>query len=307
MDKQKSYYAIIPANVRYDKNLNPNSKLLYGEITALCNEKGYCWASNKYFAELYEVSETSISLWIKKLVDNGYIDSKIEDNFDRKLYIASQKNLKGVLRKVKGGIKKTERGVLRKVKDNNTYNIKNNNTYNITSSNEEEKDNNFNSFWKEYPKRRVDKPKCKDKFLKLDIETQKKIIQDIKDRKVKDYKWIKNQGQFIPMTSTYLNNKKWEDDYEENCIENNDEFKEIISIFEKHNIFIPKNILESENERKSAIELFKLKGVEKVSNMLDYCLELVEESSLEDKKFISRFDTPYYLLKNYEIIKMKMK
>ena len=125
--KETNYYAIIPASVRYNKNLNANAKLLYGEITALCNQQGYCWATNKYFAELYSVSETSISLWIKKLIDNNYIESNIEKNFNRKIY------LKGVLRKVKGGIKKSSKGVLRKVKHNNTYNNINNNTSNILS------------------------------------------------------------------------------------------------------------------------------------------------------------------------------
>ena len=69
----KSYYAIIPANVRYDKNLRANSKLLYGEITALCNEKGYCWASNSYFADLYKVSKETISRWISELEKKGYV------------------------------------------------------------------------------------------------------------------------------------------------------------------------------------------------------------------------------------------
>jgi len=77
MDNKKSYYAIIPANVRYDKRLNANAKLLFGELTALSNEKGYCWASNSYFAELYEVSTKSISSWVKRLKDFGYIDVKM--------------------------------------------------------------------------------------------------------------------------------------------------------------------------------------------------------------------------------------
>lgn len=72
-EQQKSYYAIIPANVRYDKDLAPNAKLLYGEITALCNEKGYCWASNQYFAELYGVSVLSIKRWVNSLVNKGYV------------------------------------------------------------------------------------------------------------------------------------------------------------------------------------------------------------------------------------------
>lgn len=75
---EPNYYAIIPANVRYDKRLAPNAKLLYGEITALANSTGYCFATNKYFADLYGVTGTSISLWVKSLIDCKYINSHIQ-------------------------------------------------------------------------------------------------------------------------------------------------------------------------------------------------------------------------------------
>lgn len=77
MSNHRSYYAIIPASVRYDNKLIPSAKLLYGEITALSNEKGYCWASNDYFAKLYDVSKTTIKSWLKSLEDNGHINRKV--------------------------------------------------------------------------------------------------------------------------------------------------------------------------------------------------------------------------------------
>lgn len=72
-----SYFAIIPAKVRYDKNLVLGARMLYGEITALCNKEGYCWASNKYFAELYGISVGTASSWVNSLVKCGYISSEI--------------------------------------------------------------------------------------------------------------------------------------------------------------------------------------------------------------------------------------
>lgn len=98
-EQQKAYYAIIPANVRYDKDLAPNAKLLYGEITALCNEKGYCWASNQYFADLYHSSISAVQKWVSSLVKKGYINLELvykegtKQVLHRKLYITPGVNI----------------------------------------------------------------------------------------------------------------------------------------------------------------------------------------------------------------------
>ena len=73
MKEKPNYYAIIPAEVRYSKALIPNAKLLYAEITALCNMNGKCTASTEYFCRLYEVSKVSIQKWLKNLEDNNHI------------------------------------------------------------------------------------------------------------------------------------------------------------------------------------------------------------------------------------------
>lgn len=71
-----SYYAIIPAEVRYSK-LKPNAKLLYGEITALSSKEGYCFATNNYFAKLYNVTKNTISLWVSQLHKAGFISVEL--------------------------------------------------------------------------------------------------------------------------------------------------------------------------------------------------------------------------------------
>lgn len=75
--EKPNYYAVIPAQIRYDSSLKDKAKLLYAEITALTQRDGMCWASNNYFAELYEVSVQTISTLLKELEEKQYITRTI--------------------------------------------------------------------------------------------------------------------------------------------------------------------------------------------------------------------------------------
>lgn len=110
--EQPSYYSILTANVRYDKTLKANEKLLFSEITALSNKNGYCHAGNKYFADLYGVSKISVSNWINHLKACGYLKVEMikegKEIKERHLYPIStpiKENFNTPSRKLYGGVK----------------------------------------------------------------------------------------------------------------------------------------------------------------------------------------------------------
>lgn len=90
-----NYYSVIPAKVRYDKELKANEKLLYGEISALSNKNGYCNAGNTYFAELYDVHKKTISDWVTHLKNKGYIEVELvyegKKIAERRIYIETRR------------------------------------------------------------------------------------------------------------------------------------------------------------------------------------------------------------------------
>ncbi len=87
---KKSYWGVIPADVRYCRKIADGAKLLYSEITALCNERGYCWASNKYFSDLYNTSPRTVSRWVSSLEKEGFIFSKTTKSTDRQIFLAQR-------------------------------------------------------------------------------------------------------------------------------------------------------------------------------------------------------------------------
>lgn len=223
-----NFYSIIPAHVRYDSRLNDSDKILYSEITALTQKNGQCWASNQYFASLYNVSKDTISRRISKLAKLGYITVQIiykenSKEIDKRV-IQVEILLHDPIGKIADtypqscgeGTRKSEDTPIRKiVVDNNTsneyYKI-NNNPYSPHEV--------FEMFWKLYPKRQ-DKKKAKTKLIQIiqkKPELAQTIISDL-ERRVNCQDWKKADGKYIPLPTTYLNGERWEDEIKDfkNC------------------------------------------------------------------------------------------
>ncbi len=74
----RSLYSVIPARVRDDHILRPNAKLLYGELSALAQAEGYCWASNAYLAEQLGIASKTVAGLLKQLKDREHIHLEVE-------------------------------------------------------------------------------------------------------------------------------------------------------------------------------------------------------------------------------------
>lgn len=211
MEQEKpNYYAIIPANVRYDNRLRQSEKLFYGEITALTFKTGECWASNTYFAKLYEVTPQAISKWILDLQKYGYIDVEYKYNGKEveKRIIKVSTYVDRYQQKYDEGINKSLGGYQQKFKENNTSNNNtsiNNNTYSVTEKQYEE-------FMEEYPKKTKTESVKRWFALNKPSETFFKILID-KVKEFKEYECKGKELRYIPDALTWLNEKRFKDEY----------------------------------------------------------------------------------------------
>ena len=92
MEEIEESYSIIPAKVLYNKGLKANEKLLYSMILSLSFQKGYCYATNNYFAEKLDANPKTVSDWISDLRDKNfikceYVKGENKQIIQRKIYI----------------------------------------------------------------------------------------------------------------------------------------------------------------------------------------------------------------------------
>ena len=186
----------IPKEVWMDEKLSWMEKLFLVEVDSLNAEKG-CFASNAYFGEFFQLSNSRVSEIIKSLVSKGYITTFL-------IYEGKQVKQRILtptvpIRKLEGGIRKTEEGYSEKAKGNNTL-------INNTSINTNKLYNDKEAFVK-----RLDELKDKlgnqyDSFLSYWTEEDAKGKMRFQDQKFFDISrriatWVKNSKNFEPITT----------------------------------------------------------------------------------------------------------
>lgn len=210
MNETPNYYAIIPANVRYNNSIQQGAKLLYGEITALSNKTGCCWAGDQYFMELYKVSQATIQRWLTSLEKNGYIDRtvKYKDSSKEieKRYIRI--NAYPILKNENTYTQKCEYPILKNEQENNTS------INNINTRANSTLESDFEKLWKLYPKKIGKKPAFAAYKRAMTRKKNPATNRQIQDGIVAYRQLINSKGtekQFIKDGSTFFNQESWND------------------------------------------------------------------------------------------------
>ena len=144
MDKENINFinVILPNSILGDNNITPLERLLLISILSLCKQKGYCWATNEYFAELFNVRKQTISKSISSLSKNNYIELKFdnsEKNNSKRIIKKSE-----ALTKIISGIKENmNTSVNKNLNQYNKYNNKKKNIINEIYTRDED----GNEYW----------------------------------------------------------------------------------------------------------------------------------------------------------------
>lgn len=214
--RKPGYWAVLPAQVRYDPELPASAKLLYAEISSLTDMAGYCFASNAYFMKLYGMSERTVQNLLKALKDRGYIQILDGSGGAGK-------------RRIYAGINPVEQnhanfcGVTPQIFAPNPANfcthIKKDNKKEINPPKAPQgaaggiwDPEAFARFWALYPKKK-DKAKAIKEWNKLraDRNLMKTMTAALR-RQIASEEWTRENGRAIPYPCRWLSHRRWEDE-----------------------------------------------------------------------------------------------
>lgn len=229
----------IPAALWLTRGLSPNLKVLLVEIDSLDNGERGCFASNAYFANFLQVSESQASRLINTLVKKGLISSRLINsngrNNERRLHVlvpineafsdevveqiqageGIRKSAEGVSAKMqRGSAQKCGEGIRKNAEDNKPSNKPINKP--VIGKAEKEGftsslDNDFKTFWKVYPNKKSGPSKAKESFIRV---IKKGVSLGALLKSIAEHShtrsWIEG---YVPHATTWLNQARYEAEF----------------------------------------------------------------------------------------------
>ena len=163
MQKLKGLW--IPAEILLNKDLSDKEKIILSMILYLSEEKGSCFASNKYIANIVNVTPERVSKIISSLKDKGYVKVKLKYKTDSKEI--EERQITPIVENINRYSEELQEGI-----DNNNYSNSEKQPYPIGENNKD-------------IRKSYNKLKDKEDFLVTDVEHKEQgrvIINNIKNK-----------------------------------------------------------------------------------------------------------------------------
>ena len=209
-------YGTIAKLAMQDTNLDIIAKAIYAYFCSFAGGGDCCFPSRSKICHDLKITSNTFTKYLRQLVTNGYIS--VEQIKDKGKFSHNVYTLNAIVSpciKSRYTVKTdTENTVYGEMTTNNNSS-NNNSSFNNNSSNKGRTPNDmFETFWKAYP-RKVNKQAAQKAFNKLKPSEDlfKAIMAGLENHK-KSKQWTRDDGQYIPHASTWLNGKRWEDELE---------------------------------------------------------------------------------------------
>lgn len=196
----KNWYAVLTAQVLYDKRLNDKQKLLVCVIGNLQNMKGYCYATNAYLADCMNCDERTIRRNLETLESIGYISRRIGIGQERIIYVTDAPRTPMSTPTDKNVLPPRTQMSALITKDNNKVEKSLSNTTKAVL------DETFDKVWNMYGKK-VGKQKAYNSFKRLSRTQIEQVVQHIPEYVKNHYE--ANKSDFLPHLATYLNQARY--------------------------------------------------------------------------------------------------
>lgn len=227
MDKVKDKnYVVIQGWMVNKLKLKGNELIVYAVIYGFSQSENQKYTGSlQYLADWTNSTKQGVLKNLKLLVEKGFIqkEERMINGIKFCEYYATEFN--GVLNKVEWGIKQSYMGGIKQSLTNNIdiNNIEDNkNIYISDGINQSETsimqkskmEEWFDTFYSQYPKK-VGKADAKKKFISKckDEKTYKEIMDGL--NKQNQTIFSKRETKYIPNPSTWLNQERWNDEYED--------------------------------------------------------------------------------------------